>query len=262
MVYGYRLVLKAKIQIDLKTVHHESFDFFPLGLLALTLLVACGDQSTTSTQHTAIHDQMSIEVGHNLVFENDYATVVKVRLAPEDSLKVHQGGKRVIYSLTDYSIEWQEQGEETGSKSWKKGDTHFHEAGEHSAKNIGKTIAEWIVFTKKNADLPACNENTLENDVHAVSDEFATVLLDNDEFKVTEVSIPKGASIPMHSGVNRVIYSLSEYKIAYESGDIGKIERQFKPGDCHWHEACQHAIQNVGETDAEFLVVSYKRKEK
>lgn len=210
--------------------------FIVWGLLSLTLLLlACGNPSKKNNQQTTDQVQMSTEVGHELVFENDYAKVVKVRLAPGESIKPHQGEKRVIYSLTDYSIDWEEQGEQLGTKSWKKGDVHFHEAGKHSAKNNGTTTAEWIVFTKKNEDLPECGKNQIENDVNSVSAEFANVLLDNNDFKITEVILPKNASIPKHSGINRMIYSLSNYQIAYESDRKGESEKQFTIGDVHWH---------------------------
>lgn len=239
----------------------KNSNFYRLGLLSLTLLLAaCGNQSEKNTQQTTDQVQMSTEVGHELVFENDYAKVVKVILAPGESIKPHQGEKRVIYSLTDYSIDWEEQGEQLGTKSWKKGDVHFHEAGKHSAKNNGTTTAKWIAFIKKNSDLPECGENQIENDVNSVSAEFANVVLDNEAFKVTEVTLPINAKIPMHSGINRVIYSLTDYQITYESDSEGKSEKQFKTGDIHWHEACQHALQNNGEIDAKFLVISYKRK--
>jgi len=224
---------------------------------------SCGsEKKEESTNSKNEVEEKITKVSPEVIFENDYTKVLKVSLAPGESQPTHNGENRVIYSLTDYSIDWKEQGEKLGTKSWKRGDTHFHKAGEHSAKNNGKTTAEWIVFTKKNADLPNCEQNTLENDVNSVSTEFANVLLDNDEFKITEVTLPKDASIPMHSGINRIIYSLSDYQIVYESDSQDKSEKQFKSDDIHWHEACQHALRNNGETDAKFLVVSYKRKDK
>jgi quercetin dioxygenase-like cupin family protein len=239
----------------------KNSNFYRLVFLALTfMLVACGEQSKKTTQQTADEIQKPVEVEHKMIFENDYAKVLKVILAPGESIKQHQGDKRVIYSLTDYAIDWEEQGEKLGTKSWKKGQAHYHEAGEHAATNNGTTTAEWLVFVKKNADLPECADNQLENDVNSVSSDFATILLDNDEFRVTEVTLPINASIPMHSGVNRVIYSLTDYQIMYESNDEGKTEKTFKLGDIHWHEACQHGLQNIGQTEATFLVISYKRK--
>ena len=235
-----------------------------LYLLTLTsisflILSSCGEKKKKAVKDTATEEIQSVmEVTPELVFENDYAKVSKISLSPGELLSTHEGENRVIYSLTDYSIDWEEQGKSLGTKKWKKGDVHFHEAGTHAAENNGTTTAEWLVFTRKNTELPECGDNTIENDVNSVSPDFTKVLFDNEFFKITEVNLANGESIPMHSGINRIIYPLSDYQLKYESDKEGRIDKQFKAGDAHWHEACQHALENAGETAARFLVVSYK----
>ena len=227
----------------------------------LLLLSSCGNKEKDKSQSSASQqEQEFVEVTPKVLFENDYATVSKISLAPGEFQPTHEGENRVIYSLTDYSIDWEEKGEQLGTKTWKKGDVHFHEAGKHAAKNIGEATAEWLVFTKKSGDLPDCGENTLANDVISVSPDFAQALFENDDFKITQVNLPKEKNIPAHSGINRIIYSLSDYDLNYESDTEGELDKQFKEGDVHWHEACQHALENDGETEAKFLVVSYKQK--
>ncbi|HBH23221.1 MAG TPA: hypothetical protein DDY13_07335 [Cytophagales bacterium] len=222
---------------------------------------SCGNKKKNESNNpNSIAEQKVTEVSPQVVFENDYALVSKVSLAPGEFQKVHEGENRVIYSLTDYSIDWEEQGETLGAKSWKKGDVHYHKAGKHSARNNGTTTAEWLVFSKKNTDLPYCEGKTNENDVNSVSAGFTNVLLDNNDFKITEVTLPKGESIAMHSGINRIIYSITEYQIMYKSNEEGNSKKQFQRGEIHWHDACQHALQNIGETEAKFLVVGYKQK--
>lgn len=232
--------------------------FFSLVALAF-LLTSCGNQEEQVAQDTDEDTAVPMEVSPEVIFENDYAQIVKVTLEPGASLAAHEGEQRVIYSLSDYSIDWVEQGKDEGTKSWKTGDAHFHQAGQHSAKNNGDATAEWLAFVKKDAELPDCSENTEEQDVNSVApDEVAKMSFDNEVFRITEVTLPPGASIPMHSGVNRVIYSLSDYQIIYETEDEGKEEKSFKKGDVHWHDACLHALENTGETEAKYLVVSYK----
>jgi quercetin dioxygenase-like cupin family protein len=226
-----------------------------LSIALIMLLASCGDKAQQKPDQTA---EKSTDKAPTVIFENAYAEVVKVTLAPGEQQPVHDGANRVIYALTDYVIDWEEEGQKTGEKTWKKGDVHFHEAGTHAAKNTGTTTAEWLIFAKKEAELPDCEDNTLEKDVTTVAAEMASVLIDKDSFKITSVALPKGASIPMHSGVNRIIYALTDYQLAYESNTEGKSEKQFKAGDVHWHEACMHALENTGDSDAEFLVVSYK----
>lgn len=231
-----------------------------LSSMLLLVLSSCGNEKkNVSTDSENQVEEKSTIVSPEVIFENDYAKVAKISLAPGESIPTHEGESRVIYSLTDYSIDWEEQGEKLGAKTWKKGDVHFHEAGKHAARNNGTTTAEWIVFAKKNTDLPDCGDNTVENDVNSVSPDFAQTLFDNDEFKITLVKLPKGESIPTHSGINRIIYSLSDYKIKYESDTESEKDKQFKVGDLHWHEACMHSLENNGESEAKFLVVSYKQ---
>ncbi|SRR6056297_284018 len=227
-----------------------------------TLYVSCkNNEKKDAESNTPTEEIVSKTISSVVIFENDYAKISKISLAPGESQPTHEGESRVIYTLTDYSIDWEEQGKKLGTKTWKKGDVHFHEAGKHSATNNGATTAEWLVFTKKNTDLPECGENTVQNDVTSVSPDFSQLLFENDDFKFTQVNLPKGESIPMHSGINRIVYSLSDYTLNYESDTTEKLKKQFKSGDTHWHEACQHALNNTGDTDASFLVVSYKQKD-
>lgn len=222
-------------------------------------LTACGNEQKSDSQMHSMHqEEKQTEVAPNVVFENDYAKVVKVTLAPGAQLKAHQAKERVIYSLSDYTIDWIEQGENKGVKSWKKGDVHAHQAAEHAAKNNGNSTAEWVAFINKGAELPDCSESTLAKDVMRIAPALAQLLFENDAFQITEVTLPKGAKLPMHAGANRIIYSLSDYHIIYESKKEGKGEKSFKTGDVHWHNGCQHALENIGDTEAKFLVVSYK----
>ena len=236
---------------------------FVLSSISFLALSSCrNEEKSKSNGSDSQVEQKEKEVSPDVLFENEYAKVSEVTLTPGDFQLAHEGESRVIYSLSDYAIDWEEQGENLETKSWKKGEVHFHEAGTHAAKNTGTTTAEWLVFTRKNTELPECGENTIEdNDVNSVLPQYARVLLDNDDFKITEVSLPKGESIPMHSGINRIIYSLTDYQLMYESSNEEKGEKQFRSGDVHWHDACQHALENNGETEARFLVVSYKPKD-
>lgn len=242
----------------MKKLNHYAF---VASSLLLMLLTSCGEEKKKDSQEGVLQEELSgKEVEPQVLMENEYAEVIKISLAPGDFQAAHEGADRVIYSLTNYSIDWEENGVNLGTKTWKAGDAHFHKAGKHGAKNNGNTTAEWLVFIKKSDVLPDCEDNTLENDVSTVAPEFANLLFENDDFRMVEVTLPAGEKIPMHSGINRIIYSLSDYQITYESDEEGIGEKQFKTGNVHWHEACQHALTNTGNSDAKFLVVSFKKK--
>jgi quercetin dioxygenase-like cupin family protein len=191
------------------------------------------------------------------LFNNDYAEVVRVTLDPGERLTSHEGGPRLIYSLSDYSIDWEEGGKALGTKNWKQGEVHVHEAGQHAAYNSGTSRAEWVTFVRRTEALPACEES-LDGDVNVLEGDFARQLFDDDQFRLTEITLAPGASIPMHEGINRLIYALSDYTIRYESDKAGVLEKSFNKGEVHWHEGCKHAMENIGNSQAHFLVVAYK----
>ncbi len=229
-------------------------------VFCLLFVSACGSETQSESSDQTTEEEVTQKLIEPVeIFSNNYARVVKVSLAPGEELAAHEGEARVIYSLSDYSIEWEEQGQDLGTKSWKSGEVHYHEAGRHSAKNNGSSKAEWLAFVRKNDELPDCSDYSLDNDVNAVASDVASMLFDNEEFRITEVTLPQGAQIPMHSGKNRLIYSLSDYQILYESDKEGKTEKTFNSGDAHWHEACEHGLENNGQSEARFLVIAYKQ---
>jgi len=234
----------------MRKVHSSAMLFVSICLLWIS---ACGNggQNTQDSSTQKKVEPISI-------FENEYVKVVKVTLRPGEELTAHEGEKRLIYSLSDYSIDWTEQGQNQGAKNWNRGDVHAHEAGKHAAINNGETTAEWLAFVRKKTELPECGDHSTENDVNLVAAKYATTLFDNEVFRVTEVKLPPSEKIPAHSGINRIIYSLSDYTIFYESDEEISKQKSFQKGEAHWHEACRHALENIGDSEARFLVVAYK----
>jgi hypothetical protein len=221
----------------------------------VALLVACGSENR-DTKKTA--DENDNDGSHMIIFENDYTTITKFTLNPGEEQDEHEGKIRLIYSLSDYTLDWYEQGESLGEKSWKQGDVHVHKPGKHFGKNTGTTIAEWLVFARKTDELPEFEIQNLANDVNAAAPNFASQIFDDDQFRVTEVKLPVNESIPSHDGINRIIYSLSDYKLSYQTDNSEPYEKLFKDGDAHWHVAGKHALTNIGSTEAHYLVVAFK----
>ena len=53
--------------------------------------------------------------------------------------------------------------------------------------------------------------------------------------------------------------TLSDYKIKWTEGDQ-VIEKAWQKGDVHWHDAIEHAVENIGNADASYFVVTRKEK--
>ncbi|MEO8071740.1 MAG: hypothetical protein ABI686_00690 [Acidobacteriota bacterium] len=183
--------------------------------------------------------------------------VVRVNLPPNGELPPHDGTRRVIYSLNDYKIKFIQDGKED-ERSFKSGDVHYHSSGVHSIKNVGTTNAEFVIFERLDGAFPA-RETVSGKSLLQAAAKNAKELLNNEYFEVTDVNLSAKESLPTHFGLNRAIYSISPYTIKYKEGDGEAQERSFKQGDVHFHPTGLHTVENVGATEAKFLVVEFKK---
>lgn len=225
-----------------------------LALLAATVL----SSATSCTSEESAVEEDEIDLVHpQMVFENEFARAVRVLLDPGQKLATHDGVDRLIYSLTDYTIEWIENGESLGERNWSAGDIHMHGADTHAAINIGPRTAEWMAFARI-SDLPDGEQTDIEHDVTSLDGQFAELLFDDELFRVTKIKLEPGEAILPHEGTHRIIFSLSDYTIQYDSEKTGTRERSFESGDVHWHELGTHSLENIGDSIDEFLVIAYK----
>lgn len=220
-------------------------------------LASCGEeQKRENTKQVEDSSSKSVSVPENL-FENEYAKVVQVKLETGQFLDSHHGENRLIYSLSDYSIDWEEEGNKKGTKSWKAGQWHYHDAGEHAAQNGGEQTAQWLAFVRKKQSLPACADTAMAQHLELDSP-FAKTVFENEVFKAIEIELPTSESLPMHLGFNRLIYSQSTYTLQYQDSSSQPTENTFNEGEVHWHDACVHKVENTGQETAHFIVVIFK----
>ena len=156
------------------------------------------------------------------VFGNDYAAVERITLAPEQALGPHAGGHRIVYSLSDYTIDWTEDGK-TERRDWREGEVHPHDASEQAVRNVGNTIADFLVVTRSGDALPARDAGA---DAAEVAGGYAALLGEFDGTRVLRVTLPPGARQPLHQGRPRVVYSLNGYRVAFRG-------RERPPGGGH-----------------------------
>ncbi|MDZ7612899.1 MAG: hypothetical protein U5K51_03675 [Flavobacteriaceae bacterium] len=227
------------------------------------VILACnqGDKKSMETinQETDSIQEAQISKEPSNIFENEYARVFIETLEPGKQQTEHEGLSRVIYSLNDYMIEWNENGQNAGAKEWKKGNVHIHKPANHYAKNLSNKPAEWLVFVRTGNELPACEQMSSKKDVASAKDGFATALAEDENFKVVSVKLSPGQMIDKHDGLNRLVYSLSDYTLSYTDDADKTQEKEFKKGDIHWHNGCAHSLKNSGTTEAEFVLVSFKK---
>ncbi|MEN7550201.1 hypothetical protein AAG747_19935 [Rapidithrix thailandica] len=192
-----------------------------------------------------------------LYFENDYVKVVKVSLPPGSELPFHTTFDRAIYSLSDYSIKWMAKNERR-FENWKKGDAHWHYKSHHDIINIGDSLAEYLIILRKPLALPSFNPFDIEYDECIDSLPYVTVKFENDHLKITEITLAPGQETKMHNGINRLVYSLNNYKILYIQEDGSEMMEDMQEGNILWHDPDMHAFRNIGVSEAKFTMFSFK----
>jgi len=192
----------------------------------------------------------------SLLFENNYIRVLNIMLEPGEAQPLHECGNRFIYSLDDYTINYY-QPEDTTEISWNAGGLHWHNRGLHAVENTGEGNVEYLVIERSDNRVPAVTPATDEVETDIELSEFVTEVFENDHARVSRVTLPAGALLQEHHGLHRLIYSLTDYKIRYTSNTDDIIEIEHSDKDFHWHVAGYHSVENIGDTEAEFLVFEF-----
>lgn len=94
-----------------------------------------------------------------------------------------------------------------------------------------------------------------EDSATVASADPLTSLFSNEYATASIVRLPPGQVMPAHAGGPRAIYSLSEYTVRFTQAGQS-TDAAWKAGQAHFHEAGEHALANIGSTEARFLVVA------
>lgn len=72
------------------------------------------------------------------------------------------------------------------------------------------------------------------------------------------VTLEPKSTIGAHFGTHRAIYSFTDYELSWEAdGNVSK--KAWSKGEVHWHTPGEHAVANIGDSVAEWLVVEFLR---
>ena len=234
------------------------YSVFATALLTILLIGCMESQEKKSETEMANEDLKTVE---ETVLENEYAKVLEVSLNSGQQVPWHKGGPRLIYAKSDYSVRFLKNPEDTTTKvkAISKGEVHWHDQNIHSVENAGSSEAEYLVFIRKPASFPKQTDRTTQQDVEETNSRLANVRLENDAVKVIEVMLEPGEEAPMHVGTRRVVYSLSDYEVTFNTPEQPKKSQQFEEGNLHWHVGGEHSVTNSGDTPAEMLLVEFKK---
>lgn len=184
-----------------------------------------------------------------VLLENDSVSVVLFTLPPQGQLPEHEGLDRLVYSLSDYKLQFLRQVGEPEIKDFRKGDVHWHPAGRHAIRNVGPITAEYLVVSRKGENpTPGVTSNLAE-----LMPDKAKVIFENQEAKVIEVSLEPGDKQPVHVAASRVAYSLTPAKLKFTSGEQS-TETAYAAGEAHWHDGGEHEVECLSEEPVRYIV--------
>ena len=232
-----------------------------LGIPCLVVLLAgCGPAQQEATEQAARPPAAATATpapeGATVLLDDTYVTVMRFDLQPGQAQARHEGLDRVVYSLNDYTLEWTEGDAEPVEAAWTAGDAHWHAAGPHAGENVGDDVARYLVIARTAEPLPAV-EGEAEPDVAAADTDHAKVLLENEAVRVVEVALEPGEATPRHPGGYRLIYALGDYSIRWTEGEAEPEDVTRTAGKAHWHGPAEHSVENVGESPARYLAVTF-----
>ncbi len=98
----------------------------------------------------------------------------------------------------------------------------------------------------------------MAQDAVKVAPHVYKVLFENARVRLLEVRMKPGQKSSMHSHPAYVIYGLGPTKVKFASPGGQTAQVELKPGDVMWREPEEHAVDNLGTTDAHVLLFELK----
>lgn len=84
------------------------------------------------------------------------------------------------------------------------------------------------------------------------------VLVENDQVRVLDFTLRKGATEVPHRHPAHVLYVLQGFKVRFTLGDGSVRTRDVKAGEVLYSDAVVHSPVNIGETDAHGILIELK----
>ncbi|MDT0633066.1 hypothetical protein [Rubrivirga litoralis] len=185
-------------------------------------------------------------------------------LPPGASVAMQNGENWVVYAYSDASVTVDDAPTE-----WAAGSAAFYDAPTRIT-NAGDADAQLLFFERWANPLPDRREDPDEDirfpyeltQIDRIDSPAVDVLVSNDDVGVALVTLAPGESLPPHSAFSRVVVALSEFEEERSQGDefggdSPDVRVQGEAGSVSWETARNYAVENVGATPSETLVVAY-----
>jgi len=96
-------------------------------------------------------------------------------------------------------------------------------------------------------------------DAIEVAGDTYKILLENDKVRVSEMRMPAGDSMEMHSHPTTIVYVMDDMENEWTMPDGSTKEIEQKAGDVMYSEPFSHAVENTGDNETHLLVIELKK---
>ena len=232
----------------------------PFTLLLLFVLPLLAQQAQAPVEITS-------EPHHHQVLDNLFVRVFAVSVDPGASTLMHHHGHNYLgISIGDAQFTNTKEGAQPVAATLKDGDVRYSAAPlNHAITNTASTPFRNVTIELLQ---PTTNEKTCTDSCSvpvtcssADKSKCATVtkLITADQWTVTQVTVPPGATYPQHTHLaNFLVVPLTDAQVAMKNQDKAKTTVHSKTGEVTWNNPVVHSITNTGKTTAKTIVLEFR----
>ena len=97
------------------------------------------------------------------------------------------------------------------------------------------------------------------DDIVELSPDVHAVVFENETIRLLEVSVPPGATVPMHTNPENINYILQGGTLRLLAPDGSTVDVQLTERQVIPAPVGRHAVENVGQTEVRTLCIELKR---
>jgi len=218
-------------------------------------------------QQPAATVEVTSEPHHHLVIENLFIRAYAVTVAPkETSLMHHHGHDYLSVSLGHAEILNTKQGAAPVAVKLKDGDVRFTPGGlVHAVTDTADAPFRNITIEllQPTTNQHACTESCAVPVPCEAADKTActtvTKLFQSDQWSVTLITMPPGASYPKHTHLaNFLVIPLTDGDVKAREQDGPETAAHYKAGEISWHNPLIHSMANAGPKPVRAVVLEFR----
>jgi quercetin dioxygenase-like cupin family protein len=102
-------------------------------------------------------------------------------------------------------------------------------------------------------------QNVINRDILRLGSSHVTVDFENERARVLRLTLPAGASIPIHDDRAGVLICVTGCRLRFTRPDGQSQHLELKAGETRWMPDARHATQNIADAPLEIIYIEPKR---